>query len=190
MSWSGLRAKKLIALALISSVILFSGIAIGYCSADALRDVLGELKRFFGPLQGLPPHLLAVAIFANNFSKTLLFAVLLGVMIAIPPALFALLNGVIIGLVGRLTIEEKGLLFLMAGILPHGVFEIPALLLSCALGIEIGMTVCQKALGRDVSLKDTMIACLKTYLKIVVPLLLVAALVEAYVTPLVVHALL
>ena len=74
----------MIALALISSVILFSGIAVGYCSADALRDVLGELKRFFGPLQGLPPHLLAVAIFANNFSKTLLFAVLLGIMIAIP----------------------------------------------------------------------------------------------------------
>ncbi|NHW44698.1 MAG: stage II sporulation protein M, partial [Candidatus Verstraetearchaeota archaeon] len=68
--------------------------------------------------------------------------------------------------------------------------EIPALLLSCALGMEIGMTVCQKALGRDVSLKDTVIASLKTYLKAVVPLLLVAALVEAYVTPLVVHALL
>jgi len=180
-----LRAARLTILVLISSAALFSGIAMGYHSAHALRDVLEGLRQFFGPLKGLPPHLLALLIFANNSLKALFFAVLLGVLIAIPPILFAFLNGIIIGLASRFVVEEKGLLFLMAGILPHGVFEIPAVLLSCALGMEIGVVVCEKALGRDVSVKKTMLTCLRTYLKVVVPLLLVAALVEAYVTPLV-----
>jgi len=186
----GLRTKRLTVFAVISLAILFLGIAIGYRSAHALEALLGELKRFFGPLQDLPPHLLAVVIFANNFSKTLFFAVLLGTLIAIPPILFVLLNGIVVGLTSYFTVEEKGLLFLMAGVLPHGAFEIPALLLSCALGMEIGVAVCEKALGRDVSVKNAMIACLRTYLKVVVPLLFVAALVEAYVTPLVLQALL
>jgi stage II sporulation protein M len=185
-----LRARRLSILALVSSAVLSSGVVIGYHLADALGSVLRELLSSLGPLQGLPPYLLAVVIFANNFSKTLLFAVLLGVLIAIPPILFAFLNGIIIGLVSYLTIEEKGLLFLMAGMLPHGIFEIPALLLSCALGMEIGVTVCEKALGRDVSVKNAVIACLKTYLKVVVPLLVVAALAEVYVTPLVVQTFL
>jgi len=185
-----LKAKRLTVLALISSMVLFSGVAIGYYSAHALKDVLEGLKQFFGPLEGLPPHLLALLIFANNTSKTLFFAVLLGVVIAIPPVLFAFLNGVVIGLVSHLVVEQGGLLLLMAGILPHGVFEIPALLLSCALGMEIGVVVCEKALGRDVSVKKAMAACLRRYFKVVVPLLLVAALVEAYVTPLVMQTFL
>jgi len=180
-----LSAKRLLVLVLISSAALLLGVAMGYRSAGALRDVLRGLERFFGPLYGLPPHLLAVMVFANNFSKTLFFAVLLGVLIAIPPILFLFLNGMIIGLMSYFIVEERGLLFLMAGILPHGVFEIPALLLSCALGMDIGIVVCEKALGKDVSIKNAVVACLGTYLKVVVPLLLAAALVEAYVTPLV-----
>ncbi len=184
-----MQAKRLSVLVLISAVAFFSGIAMGYHSAGTLRSVLKEIVDFFGPLQGLPSHLLAVLIFANNFSKTLFFAVLLGTLIAIPPVLFVFLNGIVMGLVSYFVVEERGLLFLMAGILPHGVFEIPALLLSCALGMEIGVAVCEKALGKDVSVKNAVVTCLRTYLKVVVPLLLVAALVEAYVTPLIMQAL-
>ncbi|MDI9620072.1 MAG: stage II sporulation protein M [Candidatus Nezhaarchaeota archaeon] len=175
-------------LTFISLAILAAGIFIGYSSAHALEGLMEELSGAFLPLIGVPAHVLALAIFVNNFSKTLV-AMLLGVVLAVPPMIFVLVNGFILGAASFFVVKERGLLFLLAGILPHGVLEIPALALSCALGIRIGISAYGKLRGRNAEVKSTIKACLKTYFKLVAPLLLLAAFIEAYVTPMLLEAL-
>ncbi|MEM4425530.1 MAG: stage II sporulation protein M [Candidatus Nezhaarchaeales archaeon] len=176
-------------LVLVSSMIFFLGIFIGYSSAHSLKSLVEDLEYLFSPLTGFPPIMLTVVVLVNNFIKTFLF-MLLGILFAIPTVFFALINGVILGALGFFVAEEKGVLFLLTGLLPHGIFEIPALLISCALGIGIGMSVVRRIRRKDVSIGSVVISCIKAYFKIVMPLLVLAAFIEIYVTPLLLQQLL
>lgn len=171
-------------LIILSLLIFLGGLAAGYLSAEEissqLTEVLGEELSFFAEL---PPPLLALAIFTNNFSKTLV-AMLLGVLLAIPPVSFILANGFILGVVGFEVVKYKGLLFLVLGVLPHGIFEIFAATLSTALGIRLGIAVYRRLRKRSFEVWRTLKICLKTYFSWVMPLLALSAVIETYVTPL------
>lgn len=78
------------------------------------------------------------------------------------------------------------------GILPHGIFEIPALILASAAMLHIGVVLVTPQTGR--SLGDVVLGLLADWAKValglVLPLLLVAAIIETYVTPLLVASIL
>jgi len=71
------------------------------------------------------------------------------------------------------------------GLLPHGIFEIPALILASAAMLRIGVVLVTPQMGR--SLGEVLLESLADWTKIaiglVLPLLLIAAVIEAYVTP-------
>jgi uncharacterized membrane protein SpoIIM required for sporulation/ABC-type transport system involved in multi-copper enzyme maturation permease subunit len=73
----------------------------------------------------------------------------------------------------------------ISGLLPHGIFEIPALILASAAMLRIGVVLVTPQLGR--SLGEVVLELLADWAKIavgiVVPLLLIAAVIETYVTP-------
>lgn len=73
----------------------------------------------------------------------------------------------------------------LAGVLPHGVFEIPALMIGSAAVLYIGVGLVTPQTGK--SLGEVLIELLadwaKIFIGIVVPLLAIAALIEAYITP-------
>jgi uncharacterized membrane protein SpoIIM required for sporulation/ABC-type transport system involved in multi-copper enzyme maturation permease subunit len=72
-----------------------------------------------------------------------------------------------------------------SGLLPHGIFEIPALILASAAMLRIGVVLVTPQTTR--SLGEVVLELLADWTKVVVgvvvPLLLVAALIETYVTP-------
>ena len=72
-----------------------------------------------------------------------------------------------------------------AGLLPHGVFEIPALMLSSAVVLRMGAVLVTPQVGRSMGqiVLEQMADWLKVFLGVVIPLLVLAALVEAYITP-------
>jgi uncharacterized membrane protein SpoIIM required for sporulation len=74
----------------------------------------------------------------------------------------------------------------VSGLLPHGIFEIPALILASAAMLRIGIVLVTPQMGR--SLGEVLLELLADWTKIavgvVLPLLLVAAVIETYVTPL------
>jgi len=78
----------------------------------------------------------------------------------------------------------------ISGLLPHGIFEIPALILASAAMLRIGVVLVTPQLGR--SLGEVMLELLADWTKVVigvvVPLLLIAAVIETYVTPLLLAA--
>jgi len=79
-------------------------------------------------------------------------------------------------------------LFFAVFVLPHGLLELPAATIATALAVRLGATLMSPPRGMTVSegwiwaLADF----LKVFLAVVVPLLAVAAAIEAYVTPLLV----
>lgn len=79
----------------------------------------------------------------------------------------------------------------LVGILPHGVFELTALVISCAAGLALCRAVTQKLRGRgEVSLLRTLLGMVHVLWLAVIPLLLLAAAIETFVTPALLSALL
>jgi stage II sporulation protein M len=70
----------------------------------------------------------------------------------------------------------------MAAILPHGIFEIPAFIIAGALGFTLAGGMWKELTGAG-DAASTGLAVGKYFLTLVVPLVAVAALVEAFITP-------
>ena len=83
-------------------------------------------------------------------------------------------------------VDYSPLLAFAAGILPHGIFELSAIFLATAAMLKIGAQLVtpqgDKSLGEMllVSLADWF----KIFVGLVLPMLAIAALIEIYVTPL------
>ena len=77
------------------------------------------------------------------------------------------------------------MLLLAAGILPHGIFEIPALLIAFACGLYLcrGMNDLLRGRQEELSFNALVLPLLRIYLTVVAPLLIVTSVIEAYITP-------
>jgi stage II sporulation protein M len=77
-------------------------------------------------------------------------------------------------------------LFVAAALLPHGIFEIPAFIISGALGILLAQSLIAEWYGSG----DSSVAAQaygKMFLVWVLPLVVTAACVEAFITPVIIH---
>lgn len=148
-------------------------------------DVLKELETLSGLLKGLPTPILALAIFVNNFVKALLL-IPSGAVFGLPPIAFIALNGLILGVVLSYSVANLGVWITLAGILPHGILEIPAILIASGLALNVGWEVWMKVLGKGGRPKVVVKDGLKTCIRVIAPMLAVAALIEAFVTPVIV----
>ncbi|NLM46983.1 MAG: stage II sporulation protein M [Firmicutes bacterium] len=102
-------------------------------SSLTMLQELGEEVFTVSPLQGL------LILFLHNMSSVISI-MFLGFLLGLPALFSALANGAVLGLVA-FQLAESGtspLPFLAAGILPHGIFELPAFFLSVALGLKLG----------------------------------------------------
>ena len=123
-----------------------------------------------------------LALFTNN-----LRAMLLGVLYGFIPFLYlpALALGVNAAILGMLaSLIDGQWLLLAAGILPHGIFELPALFLSLAAGLclckNINVYIRKNEKGL---MKPLLLNILRVVVLLVLPLLVIAAVMETYVTP-------
>jgi uncharacterized membrane protein SpoIIM required for sporulation len=73
---------------------------------------------------------------ANNMTSAFL-GMILGILLAIFPIMFIITNGYLLGYVASKSVEAESI-FILWRLLPHGIFEVPAILISLALGIRLG----------------------------------------------------
>jgi len=169
------------------SLVLFGiGIVIGLVImqrdpslADYFEDTLASfVKRF----SGMSRIQLAAAIFLNNTVKTL-FAILFGALLGVIPAIFLLANGVALGVAWTLSSNARGPWLSLLSLLPHGVLELPAVFLGTSIGLMIGITAFKRLAGRGEAMVAAELAqALRYFCTVIVPLLVAAALVEAFIT--------
>lgn len=128
----------------------------------------------------------AVALFSNNVSACFM-TVLYGLVPFLTLPAFSLgLNAMLLGVVAAYYVSEgQSLVLYLAGILPHGIFELPALVLS----IACGLLLCSRNSRRLKAKQDTQTTSgglsqvAQVFLLLILPLLALAALAEAYLTP-------
>ncbi len=131
--------------------------------------------------QGMGFFEITVFIFLNNIQSSFL-GILYGIVLGIFPILAAMMNGYLLGYVASESVSAGGI-FVLWGILPHGVFELPALFISLGMGIKLGSFIFKK--NKTDTLKEYSLESLRTFLLIVLPLLIVAAIIEGVLISLV-----
>lgn len=160
-----------------------SGVALGrFLPFDSLEFV----RRAFGGLLQLSPIALVLVIFLNNALKSLV-ALLLGVLFGIAPVIFVSANGFLIGVLSEQMSREKGAAFTFAALAPHGLLELPAVLISSAIGMKLGYELIRSLRGRG-SVGREIRRGLAFFVRWLLPLFLIAAAVEVFVTPLLVRS--
>ncbi|SEK47307.1 stage II sporulation protein M [Methanobrevibacter gottschalkii] len=127
--------KKLI---LLMSVIFIISVAVGFIFQDIIyKEISPIFEKMVREFVNDPNSNLGFEIFINNIRASLLTYVL-SVFFALMAVFSLILNGIILGAVGGAYMSAdpvyNGIMFL-ALILPHGIFEIPALIFSSVAGI-------------------------------------------------------
>lgn len=116
------------------------------------------------------------AILSNNVLASFLFLAS-GIVVGIPPLMFIIVNGFFVGWVSYSVASELGLGFVVSSLLPHGIIEIPAITLCAAMGVGLGYQLINK-LRRIGGLQRYVQDSLSLFVKRIVPLLIVAAIIE------------
>jgi stage II sporulation protein M len=148
-----------------------------------LQDNIGDLP----DLSSLRGHLSAPFLFFNN-TRSMAVIFLAGmVSFSVLGVLFYMINVALIGGVYAVLqlIGISPMPIFLAGVLPHGLFELPALLIGSAVVLYIGAALVTPQNGRSMGevIIELMADWAKIFVGLVVPLLAIAALIEAYITP-------
>lgn len=138
------------------------------------EQILGFLEDLILETEGKGVLEMIIFLFLNNIQSAF-FGMIFGVFIGIFSIFNAIVNGYVLGFVANKVVAVEGI-FVLWRILPHGIFELPALFLSLGLGLKMGSFVFQKRAWR--SLKEYFIKSLLTFLLVIVPLLIIAAIIE------------
>ncbi|MDB5085083.1 MAG: hypothetical protein JWN30_1969 [Bacilli bacterium] len=176
------------------SVFLFVlGVVLGCTLHSSQIDhlVAGSVDKIRGINQmyvqtGSKPWVLALLILANNLQIALL-TILLGTLLAIFPVVLLLLNGLSIGyIVTKVSVTGNTAIWklVLAGVLPHGMFEIPAFLLAAAIGMKLGASWIRPMRGS--SPWRSYVMAWRESLRVipfVISLFIIAAAIEGFITP-------
>lgn len=124
----------------------------------------------------------ALALFGNNLRAMVLSTLYGFIPFLYLPALSMGVNAILLGMVAS-SVNGQWLL-LAAGILPHGIFELPALCLSLAAGLCLCQNINRYIRKNEKGfMKPLLLNILRVTGLVVIPLLVVAAIMESYVTP-------
>ena len=181
-------------LAYLKSIRVFIGITVlvflvtavmGYFAAAADSELAAtwmQQLEVFKWILSLNPLLIMLAIFLKNFLACAM-SVLLGLGFGLVPLLVLTSNGFMIGVVSYSIIHKQGLFYLMAGIVPHGIIELPTILLGISLGFRLGYLLALTILGEKVDLAGETRIAVHFLVRWFLPLLFLAAAIETFITP-------
>jgi uncharacterized membrane protein SpoIIM required for sporulation len=133
------------------------------------------------------PSLTTRGIFFHNAEVLLLAGIAAVISLGVFAILMLMVPILLVGFIGGQVawLGYNPFTFLAAFILPHGLFELPAAIIATAFALRIGASITAPREGLTVG--EGLVAAVadfaKVFIFLVVPLLLVAAFVEANITP-------
>jgi len=174
-SFEFLKESKIFVFSVI--ILFFVFVLIGFF-VSAPESVAEQIRKFIEELlkqtEGMSATELIGFIISNNL-QTSFFGMIFGVILGIFPLLLAMSNGYLLGFVSKLSVQTDGFLSLWR-LLPHGIFELPAVFISLGLGMKIGSFIFQKKKLK--SFKKYFLNSLRVFFFIVIPLLIIAGIIE------------
>lgn len=165
------------------------GLVLGLVRPDLCSWMIGQFVQQMEDMgiQQTDGHLSALMLLGNNLRASIACILYGFVPFLFLPALSLGVNAGLLGLLAAFYLKNDiSLWYYLAGILPHGIFELPALVIALALGVSLCSHVTDFVRHNQKGVMvPLMLQTLRVLLLRVLPLLIVAAVMEAYVTPLV-----
>jgi stage II sporulation protein M len=159
------------------AIILFLvSTAFGYFFKNNLTFLDEVLKNLLIKTQGLDTPGMIFFILQNNLESAI-FSILGGILFGIFPITNILANGAVLGYVLAISAEKVGF-GVWWRILPHGIFELPAILISFGMAIKLGCSLFKDKETRIETLKQRFYNSANAFLLIIIPLLIIAAIIE------------
>lgn len=179
-----------------STLAFFGGAFLGYTNEEAVGSFVGrqidQLQGVVGALTGdeVSPWFLFFYIFMNNTFLSIVI-MYLGAFFALVPLYFLVSNGLLLGYLALGNSSAGEWMFFVKAIVPHGIIEIPAILIAGAYGIKFGFLMAEGALSslsarRRPIVKEKIISFMQLtipLLAVIAGLLFIAAILENTLTP-------
>jgi len=178
------------------AILFFAGMVVGGTNTDLsdyLRGQIAGLGELANRIDNSahPTLYMFLFIFLNNAIKSIVI-MYLGIAFGIVPIFFLVVNGMVLGFLFTHIAQQEGagtlVHSIVAGILPHGIIEIPAIIVACAYGMKYG-TLSLRSITSLITRKRGAGAEFERFTARTVPVmvlltvsLLVAAVIESTVT--------
>jgi len=162
----------------IAMIIGASGLHNGNGGDELLQSFIEQVKDRYSDIS---PFQMATEIFVNNIIVGIILF-LGGVTLAFVTCAVVFVNGWMIGAFYNISYGQVSLREFLVAVVPHGVFELPAFVISGALGLMLAGGIWQEMKG-GADAADYAVLLGRKFVLVVLPLLLIAAIVEAFITP-------
>lgn len=174
-SWDYVKETKNFIYIIIAIFFIFALIGFFVPAPQSLADqILKLIEELLEKTSGMAHSELIGFILFNNLRSSFV-GMIFGILFGIFPILSMIANGYLLGFVSLFSAESDGILVLLR-LLPHGIFELPAVFISLGMGLRLGAFVFQK--NKAGSFKRYLLNSFRAFLLIVVPLLIIAAVIE------------
>lgn len=172
---------------IISAVLIFAGATVmGFWAAKvdpSYTDLWVKELEALKWIMKMPPLMIMVIIFLKNLLACCI-SMLLGIGLGLVPLLVAVSNGVLLGMVSYQVLGSYGTAYLLAGLVPHGIIELPTVLISISVGFRLGHIFIKTILGDRTDMTSEIKHAIRILILWVAPLLFTAAMIETFITPL------
>ncbi len=157
------------------TILFIASIIAGFLNADKLTIIDSLLRNIINKTINLNTTELIFFILQNNLQTSFL-GFISGISLGIFPFIITLSNGVIIGYVIEMASETASPIEILKAFIPHGVFELPAVILSLGLGLKFSGFIFAK--NKTKELKKRFYNSINIFLFLILPLLITAAIIE------------
>src|SRR5512135_3714471 len=159
---------------LVAVIIFTAGILAGFSNPSWGDDLISAMKGMARQISGKGTLLIIIAIFVRN-SLSSAISVISGPLIGLVPAVGAATNGILLGAVlSHFNGPER--INAMLLLVPHGLFELPAISAAWGLGIWQGIWYFEKK-GKE-TFHERRKKAFRIFVIVILPLLGVAAIIE------------
>lgn len=167
---------------LIITIIFIVAISLGVILPERSPEIKEEAKNLaHTKAPDLSKFQRVFDIFFYNVEYSFLSVTLFGITAII----FAFNNGFAVGMLLNFVGKMHGVSIVILQLMPHGIIEIPALLMSASIGLRIGHVWWSgNWLSRDwiQNIRQELTSGMKFYIKYIIPMLLFAAIIESYIS--------
>jgi len=137
-SWDYLKESKKFICIIILIFLIFSLIGFFVPVPEGITKIILEfIKKILEQTRGMSQGELIGFIFFNNLQSSFL-GMIFGVLLGIAPIIATISNGYLLGFVALMSVKSEGF-FALWKLLPHGIFELPAIFISFGLGLRLGL---------------------------------------------------
>jgi stage II sporulation protein M len=173
-SWRYIKESKKFIWAITILFFVSAFIGLVYQPPEIINYILKYIQEILTKTESMSSFEMISFIFFNNI-KIGFMGLIYGFILGIFPVLSIFANGYVVGYVSSAAISSSGVLSLL-NLLPHGIFELPAIFISFGMGLKFGTFLFYKEKMKKFA--EFFSNSLRVFVFVILPLLVIAAIIE------------